>query len=175
MYCTNEKMNGWNNYLNISSLKCPNFIPASKVLSRCYANKSKTKTSVILRVTNGVSPVWLAPTSHAVLVCVTLRPYAQLTWSHMVLAGPFVPLMDSGYSLFKKASYGPKEQAMIISSMSALQLHLLLIHNLLIPQVRLRHAQKRMLHSSRYTYARARQWHYGHRDWWAHILMVENT
>lgn len=36
---------------------------------------------------------------------------------------------------------------MIISSMSALQLHLLLIHNLLIPQVRLQHAHKCMLHS----------------------------
>lgn len=52
---------------------------------------------------------------------------------------------------------------MIIPSMSALQLHPLLIHNLLIPQVRLRHAQKCMLHSSRHTYARARQWHCGHR------------
>lgn len=33
---------------------------------------------------------------------------------------------------------------MVISSMSALQLHLLLIHNLLIPQVRPRHVHKRM-------------------------------
>lgn len=69
------------------------------------------KTCVILCVTDGVSPVWLTPPSHPVLGCVTLRPYARLTWPHMVLEGPFVPLMDSAYSLFKKASYGPKERA----------------------------------------------------------------
>lgn len=43
-----------------------------------------------------------------------------------------------------------KGASMIISSMCALQLHLLLIHNLLIPQVRLQHAHKCMFHSCMY-------------------------
>lgn len=127
---------------------------------------------------------------------------ARYQWSVSCLADPYVPccpgLRDpqalravglvtygSGRSICPTNGFGllpvqesflwTKGASVIISSMSALQLHLLLIHNLLIPQVRLRHAQKCMLHSSIYTHARARQWHYGHRDWWAHILMVENT
>lgn len=102
---TNERVKIWPRYL---LFKVPKFHPGKH---GCHDNASKPKTSVILSVTNRVSSVWLTLTSHAVPVCVTLRPYAQLTWSHMVPAGPLVAVMDSGYSLFKKASYGPKEQA----------------------------------------------------------------
>lgn len=76
--------------------------------------KAKAKTSTPSSVTDGVSSAWLTPTSHAVPIYVTPPPGGltrRLTQSHMAPAGPLVTVMDSGYSLFKKAPYGPKERA----------------------------------------------------------------
>lgn len=117
----------------------------------CHDNKSKTKTSHMLSsVTNRASSVWLTPTSHAVPVYVTLRPYAHVA---LVTYGSSGSTGHSnGFRLLpvQESLLWTKGASMIISSVSALQLHLLLIHNLLIPQVRLQHAHKCMLHSCMY-------------------------
>lgn len=102
-------------------------------------------------VTNGVSPAWLTPTSHAVPVCVTLSgTYAQ---ADLVTHGSRGSI-GHGYRFrllpVQESFLWTKGASMIISSMCALQLHLLLIHKMLIPQVRLQHAHKCMLHSCMY-------------------------
>lgn len=145
------QMNGWEYDLRYC-LKWPEFIPAARELPQCHDNKSKTKTSHMLSgVTNGVSPAWLTPTSHAVPVCVTLSgTYAQ---ADLVTHGSRGSI-GHGYRFrllpVQESFLWTKGASMIISSMCALQLHLLLIHKMLIPQVRLQHAHKCMLHSCMY-------------------------
>lgn len=144
-------MNGWKYDLRYC-LKWPNFIPASRVLSRsqCHNNKSKTKISHLSSVTNRVSSVWMTPTSHAVPVYVTLRPYAQVDLVTYGSSGSIGHSYRFRLLPVQESFLWTKGASMIISSMSALQLHLLLIHNLLIPQVRLQHAHKCMLHLCMY-------------------------
>lgn len=83
-------------------------------------------------------------------LCDPQRPYAQ---ADLVTYGSRGSI-GHGYRFrllpVQESFLWTKGASMIISSMCALQLHLLLIHNLLIPQVRLQHAHKCMLHSCMY-------------------------
>lgn len=141
-------MNGWKSDWRYH-LERPHLIPATGELPQ-YHNKQKQNKDI----------------SYA------LRCYQ---WSVSCLADPYVPCCSGlcdPYAQADLVTHGPsgsighgyrfrllpvqesflwtKGASMIISSMCALQLHLLLIHNLLIPQVRLQHAHKCMLHSCMY-------------------------